>query len=152
MTVHFICRGNAHRSIMAEAYLKSLQLENVEVLSSGTVADNYRLQNEPIISGIRKRLEKHGTGIYAKTISEQLTQNRVDSGDITVCVNQIVANECESVVSMPNNTIVWDVSDTGEGNRIILPGEDKYKYFEEVYEEITKNVDELITEKILALV
>jgi hypothetical protein len=74
----------------------------------------------------------------------------MDSGDITVCMNQIVADECSHLVSMPRDTIIWDVTDSGEGQRIIQPGEDEYKYLEEIYEEITHNVDELVQEKSLA--
>ena len=38
MIVHFICRGNAFRSIIAEAYLNSLKFENLKATSSGTAA------------------------------------------------------------------------------------------------------------------
>jgi protein-tyrosine-phosphatase len=94
MTIHFICRGNAHRSLIAEAYLKSLQLKDVDVLSSGTVANTYRSENEPRIPIIIARLDIYGKGQFAKTTPDQLTQERIDRGDITVCMNQIVANEC----------------------------------------------------------
>lgn len=151
MTIHFICRGNAYRTIIAEAYLKSLRLKGVEVLSSGTVANMHRTENESVITNIVKRLYGHSIGIYAKTRSEQLTQQRVDDGDNTICMNQIVVDECKNLVSLPRDVIVWDVADTGEGRRIVGPNEDDYQYFEEIYEEVTHNIDELIAKNILTL-
>jgi len=62
-------------------------------------------------------------------------------------MNQIVAEECSNLVTMPDDKFVWDVTDTGEGDRIIQPGEDEYIYLEEIYKEITDNVDELVREK-----
>ena len=38
MIIHFICRGNSFRSIIAEAYLKSRRLDGLKVISSGTNA------------------------------------------------------------------------------------------------------------------
>ena len=43
--IHFICRGNAFRSIIAEAYLNSLELYYLSVLSSGTAATLYEARN-----------------------------------------------------------------------------------------------------------
>jgi protein-tyrosine-phosphatase len=144
MTVHFICRGNANRSLIAEAYLKSLNLKDINVISSGTVVDIYRAENEPRIPHIVSRLDKYGIGKYAKTYSDQLTQSRVNLGDITICMNAIVFNESNDLVFLPNNTVVWDVTDSGEGSRIIKPGEDEYKYFDDIYSEIKSNIDNLI--------
>lgn len=144
MTIHFICRGNAHRSLIAEAYLKSLRLKNVEVLSSGTVADRYRAENEPRIPKIIARLNTHGTGEFAKAKPDQLTQERLTGSDIVICMNQIVADECKQLVTMPDNTLVWNVTDVGEGERMLHPGDDELKYFDEIYEEIAQKVDELV--------
>jgi len=132
---------------MAEAYLKSSKLKNVIAISSGTVADKYRAENIPRITHIIEWLEKHGTSEYAKTLSEQLTQTRVNSGDTTICMNKIVADECSGLVNMPDNMIMWNVMDIGAGSRIVRHGEDQYKYLEETYKEITDNVDKLIIEK-----
>jgi len=144
VTIHFICRGNTHRSLIAEAYLKSLQLKDVTVFSSGSVADFYRKLNEPRLLKVIARLSKHGIGQFAKTRADQLTQERADSADVTVCMNQIVVDECNQLFTLPPNTIVWDIVDTGEGHRIIKPGEDQSKYTEEIYQEITQKVDELV--------
>lgn len=144
MTIHFICRGNAHRSLIAEAYLKSLQLKNVEVLSSGTVADRYRAENESRIPKIITRLDTHGKGKFAKTRPDQLTQERLKGSDVVVCMNQIVVDECKQLVDMPDCTLVWNITDVGEGERVLNPGDDELKYFDEIYEEIARKVDELV--------
>lgn len=144
MVIHFICRGNANRSIIAEAYLNSLGLSDITVISSGTRADFYRVDNEKRIPGIIERLSKHGLSKYAKTIPDQLTQIRANNGEITVCMNKIVADESSSLVSFPSDPIIWNIDDTGEGKRIIQPGEDEFKYTEETYIEIKQKVDELV--------
>ncbi len=38
MIIHFICRGNSFRSIIAEAYVNSLKFKNLKATSSGTTA------------------------------------------------------------------------------------------------------------------
>ena len=147
MTVHFICRGNAYRSLMAEAYLKSLKLESVNVISSGTIADTSRLSNEPNIPLIVAKLERYGVGKYIKMHPSQLTQSRVDEADINVCINGLVAEESKRIVVMPNNTITWNVMDSGEGKRIIRIGDDVWKYTDEIYNEIKQNIDSLVRVK-----
>jgi protein-tyrosine-phosphatase len=130
---------------MAEAYLKSLHLKDVAVLSSGTAADIYRQENLPRIPHITARLSKYGISEFIKTTPDQLTQERIDRANITVCMNQIVADEGRTIVTMPPDTLAWNVEDSGEGRRTIKPGEDSYKYTEEIYQEIKNNVDKLVS-------
>jgi protein-tyrosine-phosphatase len=144
VTIHFICRGNANRSFMAEAYLKSLKLDNVGVLSSGCVADIYRAENEPRMPHILSLLDKHDVSQFAKKQPEQLTQQRIDKCDVTVCMNQRVADESRESYVLPSNTFVWDVDDVGEGKRTLVSGENPYKYAEEIYQQIVSNVDVLL--------
>jgi len=133
--------------MMAEAYLKSLHLHNVTVISSGTVADVFRESNKVHAPHILKHIDKYGIRQYAKDEPDQLTQARLDSTDITICLNKIVADECNQMFKMPKDTIIWDVSDVDEGSRIVKPGESRYQFVEETYEEITHNIDELLKDK-----
>ncbi len=128
---------------MVEAYLKSLKLPNVSVMSSGTIADKVREENEPNIPRLITILDKYGVGQLVKRHPEQLTQERAGEGDITICMNQIVADEAQAMVSLPSNTEVWDVDDEEEGQHVINPGENPFKYAEEIYEKVVGHVNKL---------
>lgn len=82
--VLFVCRGNAFRSILAEAYLKSKQLPDVEVTSAGTVANEHYAQNTVTFDDLPRLLEQHGIGSFMKANwGEQLTQGILDKPDLT---------------------------------------------------------------------
>jgi len=145
MIIHFICRGNAFRSIIAEAYLKSLRLNDVHVLSSGTVANLHKISNIPTFHTTMTLLQRHGIQQFAKShYGDQLEQGRINTNDVTICLNRVVYNECQPIITLPENPIVWNVSDFGEGGHITKSEQERMLYAEEVYREITKNIDTLV--------
>ena len=145
MTIHFICRGNVLRSLIAETYLNSLQLNNITVTSSGTVTDQFKDSDKPFFASTLQLLKHHGIESFAKAEPQQLTQQRVDNQDLTICMNQIVVDEAVKIVTLPGNTRNWNICDIGEGTRIIQDG-DRHNYEEEIYQEITNKVDQLVSE------
>jgi protein-tyrosine-phosphatase len=80
-TILFVCRGNAFRSILADAYLKSKQLSNIKVLSAGTVATQYYEQNGVDFNAhMADYAAAHGIGNFIKDhYGDQLTQELLDS-------------------------------------------------------------------------
>ena len=64
--IHFICRGNSFRSIIAEAYLNSLEVKGWSVLSSGTTAALDKARNLVYFGKTLALLEKHGIWEFAK--------------------------------------------------------------------------------------
>ena len=142
MRIHFICRGNVLRSLIAETYLKSLQLEGVEASSSGTVTDIFRESDKPFFASTLKLLERHGIQSFAKAEAEQLTQARVDNQDITICMNQIVIDEAKSITTLPEDIINWDITDIGEGARMAKDG-NRLELEDAIYDEIVQKVDQL---------
>jgi protein-tyrosine-phosphatase len=145
MKIHFICRGNVLRSLVAEAYVKSLEVENVDCISSGVCVDLNDSVERGYFQSTISLLERHGISQYAKQTSDQLTQERVDGADVTVCVNVRAFDEASSLVNLPQDTIIWDVVDIGEGARALNKDikETRIGYEEEIYAEITRHVNQL---------
>lgn len=142
MKVHFICHGNVLRSLIAETYLKSLNLKDVSVISSGTNVNWEDPQEQEYFANTLAVLDRHGLKSFAKSRPEQLTQERIDSyHDIVALMNQRVVDEAERIVKLPSTVHDWEIIDIGEGHRIDKDSRESYE--EEIYQEITQKVDEL---------
>ena len=145
MIIHFICRGNAFRSIIAEAYLNSLEIKGWKVLSSGSSAASDKARNLPYYGMTLDLLENHRIRGFAKVgYGDQLTQSRLDEADIAVCMNQRVYDECLRCVTFSVSPRIWSVADIGEPGRISNSESERELYREEAYQEIVKNIDQLI--------
>ena len=147
MIIHFICRGNTFRSIIAEAYMNSLALKDVSALSSGTAATFYKARNLANHRITLELLEEHGMRGFAKVgYGDQLTQSRLDKSDITVCMNQRVYGECLRCVTFSHSPRVWSVADIGEPGRISDVESERQLYREEAYQEIARNIERLVSD------
>ena len=112
MHIHFICRGNSFRSRLAEAYLASLNLKDVTVSSSGTCAKTNI--SFPISPNVLEVATIEGIAPYFKPHKDQLTQETLNGVDIVVCLNRKIYREAKALVTLPLQTIIWDVSDLEE--------------------------------------
>ena len=141
MIIHFICRGNTFRSIIAETYVNSLALKDLSAVSSGTAATLYKARNLANHRITLELLEEHGIRGFAKVgYGDQLTQSRLDKADITVCMNQRVYGECMQCVTFSRSPRVWSVADIGEPGRISDVESERQLYREDAYREIARNV------------
>lgn len=142
MNVHFICRGNVLRSLIAETYLKSLNIDSINVISSGTNVDWNDPQEREYFSNTINVLRRHAIDSYAKSRPDQLNQVRADShNDVVVLMNERVANEARQLVEFPGKVHNWMIIDIGEGNRTNIKEREQYE--EAIYQEITLKIGEL---------
>lgn len=142
MNVHFICRGNVLRSLIAETYLKSLNIKDVTVISSGTNVNWDDPQEQEYFANTIAVLDRHGIKSFAKAKPEQLTQKRIDMNhDVVVLMNQRVVDEAIKIVDLPPDTYIWEIVDIGEGHRV--DKDNRLSYEEEIYQEITQKVNKL---------
>lgn len=133
------------RSLIAETYLKSLELENIHVVSSGTNVNWGDPQEREYFDNTLAVLQRHGIKQFAKNTPEQLTQRRIDTNqDIIVLMNQRVTSEASRLVTLPGNILNWNIIDIGEGHRTDQASRESYE--EEIYQEITQKVDDLMKE------
>lgn len=79
-------------------------------------------------------------------IENQLTQSRLGKADITVCMNQRVYDECLRCATFPPSPRIWSAADIGEPGRIINVESQRELYRQEAYQEIVKDVDQLISD------
>ena len=147
MIVHFICRGNAFRSIIAEAYLHSLRRPELTGQSSGAVAAAHKERNRASYHRTLELLEEHGLRGFAKNgYGEQLTQAGLDRGDVTVCLNERVYEDSRRIVTFAAPPRVWSVADLGEPGRVVAADCDPRVYREQAYQEIAARVEGLVAE------
>lgn len=142
MNIHFICRGNVLRSLIAETYARSLARTDITVISSGTNVDWSDPQEKEYFANTLAVLKCHGIAHFAKTEPNQLTQARADGHDVTVLMNKRVVNEASKIVQFRGKILCWEVTDIGEGDR--TDTSHRLMYEEEIYDEVTTNVDNLI--------
>ena len=147
MIVHFICRGNVFRSIIAEAYLNSLKFENLRAISSGTAAAVDRARNLAAYTETLELLSKNGIREFAKSdYGDQLTPSRLAGADVVICMNQRVYDECQPLVGLPAGTRIWSVADIGEPGRVAHTEDGRTRYREEAYRQIVDGIGQLIME------
>ena len=145
MVIHFVCSGNTFRSRLAEAYLRSLKIPGIEVMSSGTRA---RLNDVRISPYTALILEKYGITEFASKNKTQLTQSRLDEGDITICVSREVYRECQNQgLKLPERTYIWNINDVTQFSNLFQKELEQHQVpeiTETIYRNIREHVDELI--------
>jgi protein-tyrosine-phosphatase len=146
MIIHFICRGNAFRSRMAEAYFNSLKIPSFKAISSGTVAQLHSKANKPNFITTQLLLEGHGLKEYTKSHWDQLTSERLKEGDLTIFLNENVKDECQKLFGLPDNYIVWDIPDFNETIPTPSSSSAFNEFTESTYSQIASMVDDLTKE------
>ena len=107
-----MCRGNTHRSRLAEAYAKSrtLGLEEITILSSGIEAD--RDLNGPIMPFVELSLQDENVLQLTGTNWTQTTQFMIDHSDVLVFMNDDVFEDSVKQFDIPlSMSHTWQIAD-----------------------------------------
>ncbi|MEO5948788.1 MAG: hypothetical protein ABIP74_00080 [Candidatus Saccharimonas sp.] len=110
MKIHFVCTGNTFRSRIAEAYLRSKNIDGVHVSSSGTEAD--KNLNGPVCSYTVTILKNHNLDQYLSKTWRLTKKSVLETQDLVIFLNKY--NKDYSLSKL-NSKIpryeTWDVDD-----------------------------------------
>lgn len=145
MIVHFICRGNTYRSRLAEVYLSSKKLSNIQVFSSGIEADNNI--SGPITWYAQKIIQQQNLVSFEKMVWDKTTRELLEKADFTIFMHKDIYDFCVNNLGFnSNNFEVWDIPDANEieADWKTAGQEERVKITENFFEEIKKKIEELI--------
>lgn len=132
--------GNIYRSRLAEAYLNSKELTNVEVISSGIKA--VENGNRPISWLTQRLFEVYDLVRFEKSNWTQTTKELLDSADKTIFFSEKYYKYCVEELSFKSNNFeIWEIEDL-DGS--IKDHVEKIRKTEETFEMIRQKVDSLI--------
>lgn len=146
--IHFVCTGNLYRSRLAEAYLKSKQLSNIEVSSSGI---NAELNKHGPISWLSARLAKHHNLVpHLKPLWTQTTSEILAHPDVVIFMTDKQLEHARQSFNYKKTTYeVWhigDLDDAGFHEGFIDNEYDlkRIEHSEKTFAQIQEKVDNLI--------
>ncbi|MGD0284303.1 MAG: NUDIX domain-containing protein [Candidatus Saccharimonadales bacterium] len=113
LKIHFVCRGNVYRGRLAETYLRSKKLPDIEISSSGIEANKVSasdIQILPIL--IANQL---GLNTWQDFSCQQTTQELLDSADMVIFMNDDIAKDTAARLSyIPEKAEIWDIINLDE--------------------------------------
>ncbi len=149
MTIHFVCTSNVFRSRLAQAYLASKNIPDLNVYSSGLDAKEDLCG---VICWVAQWLiELYHLIPYASKAWNQTTKEMLKKADLIVFMNNGNFISAEKRYPLNNKAyLIWDIPDLDDlqndnENEIIQ----KVRESKRIYSQITQNVDDLIKSKLL---
>jgi protein-tyrosine-phosphatase len=148
----FVCTGNIYRSRLAEAYLRSKNLANVEVLSSGTQAS---IQHKGPMTWYSLRLMyRYGLLPFMAPSWRQTTEKDFNGVDVAIFMGKANYEYCQQNFSLPEKYEVWNLPDFDDRDLIGKPLNiereiEGIKMSEEVFSQIKEKIDKLVLETII---
>jgi protein-tyrosine-phosphatase len=146
--IHFVCSGNIYRSRLAEAYLRSKQLPNLTVSSSGTQAT---IQHKgPIVWTALRLAYRNNLLPYLTNEWTQTEKDHLPNADMVIFMGKSNYEYCVSHFPLPKKFDVWDVPDFDDrelnGKPLNITREmECITLSESTFQEIKTHVDNLVS-------
>ena len=141
MKIHFVCTANTFRSRLAEAFIKSKGIQDLEITSSGIEAD--RNVDGPVTWYGQKILRETNLIPYEKPFWDQTTGELLNSSDLIIFMQEWHHDQAGKRFGYDKeNYEVWNVDDIISHD---LSAEEKIKMSEEIYTKIKTQVNDLIS-------
>lgn len=143
MKVHFVCTSNTFRSRLAEAYLKSKKLPNINASSSGVVA--LPNPNGPITWYAQKIIQEQGLIPFEKMLWTQTTKELLEVQDLVIFMEKSHYEHSVSEFKFKGEKFaIWDIEDlTPDPNNTVT---DLIRKTEDIYNKIKINIEDLVAQ------
>ncbi len=148
MKIHFVCTGNIYRSRLAEVYLKSKQIPNLSVSSSGTKA-SAQLKG-PITWYAQRILQRNILTSFMSYSWKNTEYQTLKNYDYIIFMSIDNYNICKSKnYPMGNKYEIWDIPDFDNvnlnGKKLNKEAEiELIENSEKTFSKIKNKVDQLI--------
>lgn len=145
MKIHFVCTGNTNRSRLAEAYLRSKQLPDVKVSSSGVLATNNL--NGALSFYANQVLTEENIIQYASSGWTETTKEILEQNDLVIFMQPGHLDFVrEKLAYTPPHYEIWNISDvpTNPSGDTLTEQQEKIAEDEDIFQRIKKKVDELV--------
>ena len=144
MKIQFVCTGNTFRSRIAEAYLKSKNVPNLIISSSGIKAEENI--NGPVCDYTVSILEKNNLLSFLSKKWTQASKEGIEKQDLVIFLDNTHYEFCCNYLHCNiSNYEIWYIKDMPEEIRKIPRDENKVRVFaENNFKEIKEKIDLLL--------
>lgn len=150
MKIHFVCTGNIYRSRLAEAYLRSKQIPNFSVFSSGTKASTGF--KGPISWYAQRILQRNMLTPFMSRSWNDTKYQTLKESDYVIFMGKENYEFCKSKnYPIGSKYVVWELPDFDDSNlngkRLDKKTEIKLiEDSEKTFSDIKEKVDQLVQE------
>lgn len=144
MKIHFVCTSNTFRSRLADAYLRSKEIPNLTVSSSGIQAN---LNPNGIITWYAQRIiENENLEVFEPPIWHQTTPELLNEADKVVFMLENHLEFCKKNFGFnQTNYEIWNIEDITQEDR--KDDTRVIKLTDGIYSRIKTKVDEFISQQ-----
>ena len=143
--IHFVCTGNVYRSRLAEAYLRSKQLPNIGVSSSGIKATDNSFG--PITWFAARIARRHNLIPHLKLMWTQTTPKILNDSTVVIFMTGVHHQFAKAHFHYNKTTYeIWNIADLDKAKFFHAENDSdlmRIEHTEKVFAEIKKKVDGL---------